>query len=76
MQNAREFNQDVSDFHVKQVYQMGSMVEGATSFSQDLNAWSGEIHEFVNVAHMFEGTACPDQNDPNLKTFPKGPFCI
>jgi hypothetical protein len=65
--NAVTFNQDVSAFAFGQnIRGMSDMFNGASSFSQNLTAWSGTIFQGTNVARMFNGTACPNQGDPNL----------
>jgi hypothetical protein len=50
-------------------------LEGALSFSQNLSAWSGTIPKGTKVTLLFDGTACPNQTDPNLGATPQGPFC-
>jgi hypothetical protein len=73
--HAQAFNHDVSSFSVSQVHDMSGMFAGASSFSQNLTAWSGALQKGTIVTHMFNGTACPNQHDPQLKVLPQGPFC-
>ena len=72
---AESFNQDLSGWLVSSVGSIGLAFQGALAFAQDLCAWGHGLPVDCQVSRAFEGTACPEPNDPDLARDDKGPFC-
>mmetsp|Transcript_16091 Transcript_16091/g.39411 ORF Transcript_16091/g.39411 Transcript_16091/m.39411 type:complete len:95 (+) Transcript_16091:3-287(+) len=85
-EGASSFNQDLSSWEVSSVTNTWGMFMGASSFNQNLCTWGQKLPSDVyilkgdspiNVFHydMFASTSCPTESDPDLASFPPGPFC-
>lgn len=61
--NAKNFNQDLSDWNVSQVYRMNGVFEGAESFNGNISTWNvGGVAEMQN---MFKGASSFNQDISN-----------
>lgn len=75
------FDQPLSSWNPASADSMIFMFLGATSFSQNLCSWSSVLSgngqgDVANVTGMFEETACPQQDEPDLLAAVPGPFCV
>jgi surface protein len=57
---ATSFNQDISDWDVSHVTDMGSMFGYADSFNQDISDW--DVSSVTNMSHMFADAYNFDQD--------------
>ena len=57
--NAKSFNQDLSNWNVSKVTNMGFLFEGATAFNQPLNSWN--TSSVTNMVSMFQGATAFNQ---------------
>lgn len=73
---APNFNQDISVWDVGNLESMEGMFEGASSFGQNLCSWGLQLGTEVRVFGSFDGTNCPNQEDPEMNGSPPGPFCF
>ena len=70
--DAKSFNQDLSSWNMKTASKAEEMFKGATSFNQNLCAWSDSF-PYGNADGIFEDTNCKIQDDPRRQF--QGPFC-
>ena len=70
--DAKSFNQDLSSWNMKSASKAKEMFKGATSFNQNLCAWSDSF-PYGNADGIFEDTNCRIQDDPRRQF--QGPFC-
>jgi surface protein len=71
-----QFNQDISSWNVSLVTSMSGMFTGARSFHQNLCPWGPAMAlNRPNTFEMFVGSACPNQNSPDVFKFPVQPLC-
>jgi surface protein len=72
------FNSDLSAWDVSSVTDARSMFNGCTAFNQNLCAWGDELDvpSSIWVRDMFDGTACPSTEDPDLDAAVLGPLCF
>ena len=76
-EEAVAFNVDLSRWQLTSVTDIDAMFGRATSFSQNLCAWGDHIpSSTTNTFGTFQGTSCPNMDNPNLSASPPGPFCF
>ena len=71
-QGAGRFNQDISDWNVRDVDSFNEMFDGANSFNQSLCDWRSKVRDDASFDNMFRNSACLETDDP---VPPLGPFC-
>ena len=75
--NAISFNGDISSWQPASGQYLGGLLQGASSFYQDLcdTSFGNDIPAGASVSNMFAGTACEQTLDPDLLAAMRGPFC-
>ena len=66
------FTSNLSSWDLSSVTDMNSMLNGVSTFKQDLCAW-GNKFPYNSAFFIFSGTSCADEGDP--QSVQKGPFC-
>ena len=68
------FNSDISSWVIQNVDTMASMLENATSFDQDLCAWSDNF-PYNSAGDIFTSSGCTYADEPKCDELKLGPFC-
>ena len=71
---AEAFNSDISSWAIQNVDTMASMLENATSFDQDLCAWSDNF-PYNSAGDIFTSSGCTYADEPKCDELKLGPFC-
>ncbi|MGQ0973442.1 BspA family leucine-rich repeat surface protein [Acinetobacter baumannii] len=63
---AKAFNQNIADWNIKNVMFFENMLNGATSFNQDLSAWCGKFNINADISRIFNGSGVSTENYDNF----------
>jgi surface protein len=72
---AKSFEKSLAGLNLTNVKDLSNMFNGAISYQEDLCDWGFVLDSSVKVQDMFVASGCSNKADPDMNTFPPGPFC-